>query len=137
MKNLGFSRILLATDGSDESQAATVAAATLARESGAAVRVVHVWNLELHHRHGVWDVEMRSEAEGLIHETVHRLRAQGIEAAGAISRSDNDHIAAAVAEAATATPTTSPSNRTEATPLVAQLLTLPMARHRSDGAPAN
>jgi nucleotide-binding universal stress UspA family protein len=100
VKNSGFSRILLAADGSDESQAATVAAATLARESGAVVRVVHVWNLEVHHRHGVWDVEMRSEAEGLIHETVNRLRAQGIEAEGAISRSDNDHIAAAVAEAA-------------------------------------
>ena len=100
MKNNGFSKILLATDGSDESQAATAAVALLARDSGAVVRVVHVWNLEVHHRHGVWDVEMRSEADGLIRETVDRLRAQGIQAEGAICRSDNDHIAAAVAEAA-------------------------------------
>ena len=100
MKSNGFGKILLATDGSDESQAATIAAALFARDSGAVVRVVHVWNLEVHHRHGVWDVEMRSEAEGLIHETIDRLRAQGIQAEGAISRSDNDHIAAAVAEAA-------------------------------------
>ena len=100
MKNNGFSKILLATDGSDESQAATAAVAMLARDSGAVVRVVHVWNLEVHHRHGVWDVEMRSEADGLIRETVDRLRAQGIQAEGAICRSDNDHIAAAVAEAA-------------------------------------
>jgi len=100
VKNNGFSKILLATDGSDESQAATAAVALLARDSGAVVRVVHVWNLEVHHRHGVWDVEMRSEADGLIRETVDRLRAQGIQAEGAICRSDNDHIAAAVAEAA-------------------------------------
>jgi nucleotide-binding universal stress UspA family protein len=100
VKNSGFSRILLATDGSDESQAATAAAATFARDAGAVVRVVHVWNLELKHRHGAWDMELRSDAEALIHETVGRLRAQGIEAEGAICRSDNDHIAAAVAEAA-------------------------------------
>jgi nucleotide-binding universal stress UspA family protein len=100
VKNNGFSKILLATDGSDESQAATAAVALLARDPGAVVRVVHVWNLEVHHRHGVWDVEMRSEADGLIRETVDRLRAQGVQAEGAICRSDNDHIAAAVAEAA-------------------------------------
>jgi nucleotide-binding universal stress UspA family protein len=100
MTNSGFTRILLATDGSDESQAATAAVAMFARDSGAVVRVVHVWNLEVQHRHGVWDAELRSEAKGLIHETVDRLRAQGIEADGAISRSDNDHIAAAVAEGA-------------------------------------
>jgi nucleotide-binding universal stress UspA family protein len=100
MTNSGFTRILLATDGSDESQAATAAVALFARDSGAPVRVVHVWNLEVQHRHGAWDAELRSEAKGLIHETVDRLRAQGIEADGAISRSDNDHIAAAVAEAA-------------------------------------
>jgi nucleotide-binding universal stress UspA family protein len=100
VKTSGFSRILLATDGSDESQAATAAAATYARAAGAMVRVVHVWNLELKHRHGAWDVELRSDAEALIHETVGRLRAQGIEAEGAICRSDDDHVAAAVAEAA-------------------------------------
>jgi nucleotide-binding universal stress UspA family protein len=100
MKTSGFSRILLATDGSDESQAATAAAATYARDADAIVRVVHVWNLELKHRHGAWDVELRSDAEALIHETVGRLRAQGIEAEGAICRSDDDHVAAAVAEAA-------------------------------------
>lgn len=100
MKNNGFLRILLAADGSDKSQAATTAAALFARDSRAVVRVVHVWNLEVHHRHGVWDVEMRSEAESMINETVDRLRLLGIQADGAICRSDNDHIAAAIAEAA-------------------------------------
>src|SRR5689334_8755245 len=82
MKHRGFERILLATDGSDQADAATHGAAALAEPSNASVRVVHCWNLEVHHRHGVWDVEMRSEAEKLIGEAVRRLRALDVEADG-------------------------------------------------------
>ncbi|MGA8923775.1 MAG: universal stress protein, partial [Candidatus Dormiibacterota bacterium] len=70
MSNQGFGRILLATDGSAQAKAAVGVTSSFARASSAAVRVVHVWNLEVHHRHGVWDVEMRSEAESLLGETV-------------------------------------------------------------------
>jgi nucleotide-binding universal stress UspA family protein len=100
MQNHGFQRIVLATDGSVQAEAAVGVAATFALASKAAVRVVHVWNLEVHHRHGVWDVEMRSEAERLIGDTVKRLRACGVEADGEIVRADSSHVAAAVAEVA-------------------------------------
>jgi len=100
MKNLGFRRIVLATDGSDQAEAAVGVAASFAHASQASVRIAHVWNLEVHHRHGVWDVEMRSEAERLIGETVKRLRAAGVEADGEICRADSSHVAAAVAQVA-------------------------------------
>lgn len=100
MRNHGFDRILLATDGSDQAKAAVAVTTSFARASSAAVRVVHVWNLEVHHRHGVWDVEMRGEAEKLIGETVEHLRAAGIEADGRIVRADAGHVAAAIAESA-------------------------------------
>lgn len=100
MKNHGFARILLATDGSDQAKAAVAVASRFALASSATVRVLHVWSLEVHHRDGVWDVEMRSEAEQLLGETIERLRAAGIRAQGQISRADARHVAAAIAEAA-------------------------------------
>jgi len=100
MKTQGFRRILLATDGSAQAAAAVAVAASFAHASAAAVRVVHVWNLEVHHRQGVWDVEVISEAEKLINETIKQLRDAGVEADGAISRADTQHVAAAVTEAA-------------------------------------
>ncbi len=100
MKKLGFHRIVLSTDGSEQSEAAVGVAASFAQAANSSVRVVHVWNLEVHHRHGVWDVEMRSEAERLIRDTVKRLRDVGVEADGEITRADNHHVAAAVAEVA-------------------------------------
>ena len=100
MKSHGFTKILLATDGSDQANAASGVARAFAHGSGAAVRVVHIWNLEVHHRHGVWDVEMRSEAERLINKAVSRLRAAGVEADGEIVRADGGHVAAALTAAA-------------------------------------
>jgi nucleotide-binding universal stress UspA family protein len=96
MKTGGFKKILLATDGSDQATAAVGVTRCFAHASGAVVRVVHVWNLEVHHRHGVWDVEMRSEAERLINLTVKKLRAAGIDADGEIVRADSGHVAAAL-----------------------------------------
>lgn len=95
-----FRRIVLATDGSEQSEAAVAVAASFARAAGAIVRVAHVWSLEVHHRHGVWDVEMRSEADRLITDAVNRLRALGVDADGELSRADNNHVAAAIAEVA-------------------------------------
>jgi nucleotide-binding universal stress UspA family protein len=64
------------------------------------VRVSHVWNLELHHRHGYWDVEVRSEASKLVDETVMRLFEAGVIAEREIIRADSNHVAAAIAVSA-------------------------------------
>jgi nucleotide-binding universal stress UspA family protein len=96
----GFRRILLATDGSAESDAAVDVALALAKASSAEVRVVHVWNLEVHHRHGYWDVEVRSEAEQLVDATADRFTTEGIQATREIRRADRGHVAGAVAVSA-------------------------------------
>ena len=100
METKGFHRILLATDGSAQAAAAVAVTASFAHASGAAVRVVHVWNLEVHHRQDSWDIEMLGEAEKLIDETINQLRAAGIQAEGTISQADSHHVSAAVAQAA-------------------------------------
>lgn len=95
-----FERILLATDGSEPSQAAVDATIALAKSPMAKVRVAHVWNLEVHHRHGVWDVELRSEAQKLVDATVETLLRAGVMAEREIFRADSEHVAAALANAA-------------------------------------
>ena len=100
MRNKAIGRILVATDGSEPARAAVTLAANFARTSGASVEVVHAWNLEVHHRQGVWDVETRSEARELVESTVLRLTGLGVEAAGDVLDADNHHIAHALAEAA-------------------------------------
>ncbi len=92
-----FNKIVLATDGSEGAQAAVLATIDLARYTPAVVRVVHIWNLEIHHRHGVWDIELRSEAERLAQETVDQLARAGVMAEKEIFRADNKHIAASIA----------------------------------------
>jgi nucleotide-binding universal stress UspA family protein len=98
----GFKRVLLATDASEEADAAVDATIALLRDShsSAEVRVVHVWNLEVHRPHGHWDIEVRSEAEKLVGSTVDRLKAAGVRADGEILRADGEHLADAVAIAA-------------------------------------
>ncbi len=93
----GFKRILLATDGSEQAQAAVDAAIGFARFTSAKVRVLHIWNLEVHHRDGHWDVEVRSEAERLVDASVSRLQTAGLVADGEIYRADSGHVAAAIA----------------------------------------
>lgn len=98
MKNeKGFSRIVLATDGTEGAQAAVRATIDLARFTPAVVRVVHIWNLEVHHRHGYWDVEVRAEAERLVQETVDQLTRAGVMAEKEVFRADNKHVAASIA----------------------------------------
>jgi nucleotide-binding universal stress UspA family protein len=96
----GFKRILLATDGSEESEAALLSAIAFAHTSSAKVRVAHVWNLELHHRHGSWDVEVRTDAKQLVETAVGRLQAAGVLADSEIIRADVDHVAVAIAATA-------------------------------------
>jgi nucleotide-binding universal stress UspA family protein len=97
-----FERILLATDGSEASVAAVDAAISIARSLTARVRVAHVWNLEVHHRHEHRDAEVRSEAERLVDATVERLFRAGVIAEREICRADGNHVAAAIACAAKA-----------------------------------
>jgi nucleotide-binding universal stress UspA family protein len=92
-----FERILLATDGSEASQAAVDATIAIAKSPTAKVKVAHAWNLEVHHRHGYWDVEVRSEAEKLVDSTVERLLHAGVIAEREIVRADSNHVAAALA----------------------------------------
>ena len=92
-----FERILLATDGSEASQAAVDATIAIAKSPSAKVRVAHVWNLEVHHRHGHWDIEMRSEAQKLVDASVERLSKAGVMAECEIDRADSKHVAAAIA----------------------------------------
>ena len=97
-----FERILLATDGSEASRAAVDATIAIARSPMARVRVAQVWNLELHHRHGHRDGEVRSEAEKLVDATVERLFHAGVIAEREICRADGQHVAAAITCAAKA-----------------------------------
>ena len=97
-----FERILLATDGSEASKAAVDATIAIAKSPTAKVRVAHVWNLEVHHRHSHLDIEMRTEAEKLVDATVERLFQAGVIAEREICRADSKHVAAALACAAKA-----------------------------------
>jgi len=92
-----FERILLATDGTEASRAAIEATIAIAKSPTAKVRVAHVWNLEVHHRHGHWDVEVRSQAAKLVDAAVERLFRTGVIAEREIIRADSNHVAAAIA----------------------------------------
>jgi hypothetical protein len=88
-----FTKILLATDGSEQAQSAVEATIAIAAPF-VTVMVVHVWNLEIHPRHDGRDIEVRSEAEHLVDATVDGLLAAGIIAEREICRSDDGHVAA-------------------------------------------
>lgn len=92
-----FERILLATDGSQPSQAAVDVTIGIAKSPTAKVRVAHVWSLEVHHRHGHWDVEVRSEAAKLVDAAVDQMFRAGVIAEREIIRADSNHVAAALA----------------------------------------
>jgi nucleotide-binding universal stress UspA family protein len=92
-----FERILLATDGSEASQAAVDATIAIAKSPTARVRVAHAWNLEVHHRHGHWDSEVRSEAAKLVDAAVEQVFRAGVVADREIIRADTNHVAAAIA----------------------------------------
>jgi nucleotide-binding universal stress UspA family protein len=96
----GFKRIFLASDGSEQSEGALCVAMTLAQASEATVRVAHVWNLDLHHRHGHWDLEVRSEAHRLVEIAVGQFQAAGVLADRQILRADDEHVASAIMAAA-------------------------------------
>jgi nucleotide-binding universal stress UspA family protein len=95
-----FERILLATDGSEAARSAVDATIALAKSPTAKVRVAQVWNLEIRHRHGNADVEVRREAGKLVDATIERLFGAGVIAEREICRADSNHVAAAIAGSA-------------------------------------
>ena len=83
-----FRRILVATDGSDSANAAVDLAGSLALACGASVRLVHVWALEIHHRHSASDAVVRQEAGHVIGEATARLLTRGVQASGQLGDPD-------------------------------------------------
>ena len=96
----GFKRILLATDGSEQAEAAIDAVIALGHGSSVQVRVVHVWNREVDERQRHWDVGGLNEARRLVDETVGCLRAAGLAAEPKICEASGDQVAASIALAA-------------------------------------
>lgn len=88
-RECGFKRILLATDGSAQSQAAVDATIELARFTGTMVRVAHICT-----------AEDRGEAEALLAGTVERLAAAGVMADQEVFKGDAGHVAAAISTVA-------------------------------------
>jgi nucleotide-binding universal stress UspA family protein len=89
MRSEAFTRILLATDGTPPAENAEAVAASLALAANGKVRVVHAWSIETRH-----------EAEAFAAAAVERLHGFGVQADGAVSRSDHNHIAEAIVDAA-------------------------------------
>src|ERR1051326_2936577 len=94
----GFRKIVLATDGSPEAESAVDETIGLARFTPATVRVLHIWNLEVHHRRGFWDVELRAQAEQLVQATADRLIKAGVMAETEVYHADNSYVPQAIAE---------------------------------------
>jgi nucleotide-binding universal stress UspA family protein len=95
-----FKRILVATDGSNSANAAVDLAGSLALECGASIRLVHVWTLEIHHRHSASDAVVRQEAQHVIGEAIGRLVRRGVQASGQLAHADDVHVAAVLGEVA-------------------------------------
>ena len=85
-----FKRILLATDGSLQAEAAVDATIRLARFTDTVVRVLHVWNFQ----------ETRHEADRLVGDSVSRLANAGVMAEQELYQADGVHVAAAIATVA-------------------------------------
>ncbi|HET9410817.1 MAG TPA: universal stress protein [Candidatus Dormibacteraeota bacterium] len=84
-----FERILLATDGSDQSEAAVDATIELARFTGTVVRVAHICA-----------AGNRGDAETLLAGTVERLWVAGVMADKEVVGADPGHVAAAISTVA-------------------------------------
>lgn len=93
-------RILVATDGTVESLAAVEAATSVACHALAEVRFLQVAGLDLRHRHGRWDSDMRDQALRSQAEALARLRRSGVAADSEIIHADPPHVGAAICEVA-------------------------------------
>jgi nucleotide-binding universal stress UspA family protein len=85
----GFKKILLATDGSRQADAAVDATIRLARFTEAVVRVLNVWNRQT-----------PAAADRLVDDSVSRLTNAGVMAEKETYQADGIHVAAAIATVA-------------------------------------
>lgn len=85
----GFKRIVLATDSSEQAQAAVEATIALGRDSSAEVEVVHIWSGDDH-----------SEARRRMTGTLYRLRAGGLFAEPKLVQASRDQVALTISQAA-------------------------------------
>jgi nucleotide-binding universal stress UspA family protein len=70
-------KILLATDGSEDARRATEAAADLAGKSGAELHVVHVWHDVPGFAHAFVKRELRRQGQEILDEQVQKIEASG------------------------------------------------------------
>jgi nucleotide-binding universal stress UspA family protein len=70
-------KILLATDGSDDARRATEAAADLAGKSGSELHVVHVWHDVPGFAHAFVKRELRRQGQEILDEQVQKIEASG------------------------------------------------------------
>ena len=94
-----FRRILVAVDRSPQSRHAVDVVADVA-PSGAAVHVLHVWNLEVKDVEGHWDVETRSEAQELVSDYAALLAEAGLEVTTGVGNGTGARIASEIVRAA-------------------------------------
>ena len=93
----GFKKILLATDGSEQAEAAVEATLALGRPSSAEVCVVHVLNLEVYPDDVPMDFESRGDAAALVLKTVEKLRNGGMVAQARVCEANGAGIAQTIA----------------------------------------
>lgn len=98
-----FNHVLVPLDGSAMSNAALGKALGLAKEQGAKLHLVSVYEPTVHATsEGAIDLTsaLRREAEAIVRDGVKRAAAAGVEATGAVVDAAGRHIAAAIAEEA-------------------------------------
>jgi nucleotide-binding universal stress UspA family protein len=77
-------KMLLATDGSEDAVQATEAAADLARRSGSELHVVHVWHdVPSPYAHAFVKRELRNQGQEILDEQVRKIESTGVTVAGA------------------------------------------------------
>ena len=95
-----FSRILVAVDSSKHSSATVEPVIALALASGAAVQVMHVWNLEVESANGHWDIETLGEARDLVDVVAAQMTHRGVVATTRVDAAAKNRIASVIVTAA-------------------------------------
>jgi nucleotide-binding universal stress UspA family protein len=90
-----FEKILLAVDGSEHSVQAAAAASEIATMSGGMVHVLHVHEAGL-----VLPVEMNTEAQGVVDQTIKQLEAEGVNVSGQAVSARAGSVAPTIIDAA-------------------------------------
>ena len=95
-----FTKLLLAVDGSEGSERAIEAAASLATYTGGEVKVLHLLEHE-RGRAGAYDLELPDDAKALVDDVVSRLHARGVKASGEASSATTGEVGRTIVDVAT------------------------------------